>query len=239
LYFRIEGVDLFDNLVLRNISHASLRRSSMFGKGSGLVSFLTVCLVPLICVALVSVLRVRNWRLLFGAGMWFLLSVAQGCLTGQYYFHYFIPAFVPLTLVLASFEVKEKLVIPILITAVGLEASQIHDNYCWRQEYEKTAAEYVPLCGAIRNRGYILTKFLAGYRICGASSLDRFAFPPFYLSQHFVTLSGSGGIEVLRQKLRRGEIGSVVMTSEQFQLFGSSFTAAGPVHVVPVSFWDE
>src|SRR5206468_9650163 len=90
------------------------------------------------------------------------------------------------------------------------------------EEYRVAARHYRRLCDVIRDRGYILSGFLAGYRVCGSRWIDRFVFSPFYEDSHFAEFSGSGGLEGLAGKVKAGGVKAVVVTGSQWDRYGSS-----------------
>ena len=102
IYFHYRGVDLFEEIVLRNIKHASSSEVSIFDDGRGFNRFALMVIETTLLVALLLRFRVENWRLLSAALLWLALAVVQGCITRQYYFHYFIPGFIPLVIVWSS-----------------------------------------------------------------------------------------------------------------------------------------
>lgn len=212
VYFRMKGVDLIDQIVLRNVEHASLGRASPFAVDSGLRKFLIIAIATTFFVGLPCLYRIKNPRLFIGASLWLLLCLAQGCITGQYYAHYFYPAFLPLALIWASLDLPELYVAPLLFFLIALQSIQVVNNYIWLRGYERAAAAYRQVCAPLNSGGYIFTTFLAGYRVCKTSVLDKFMFPSFYVNDHFVKVSGSGGIKALRAKLRDGRLTAVIAT---------------------------
>ena len=69
-----------------------------------------------------------------------------------------------------------------------------------QREFSATKA-YVAaeLCPQVRGRSvYVADKLLSIYRIC-AIAPSKYMFPPFVFRPHFVALSGSRGLEELRE----------------------------------------
>jgi hypothetical protein len=222
IYFGLNGVNLVKQIFLLNLKHASSTSASLFGYGSGLKWFLIDAAEATALFAVFCSFRKPSAYLLKGAILWLFLSVVQGCLTRQYYPHYFIPAFAPLTLVWASFRFREAM-LPILLLCIAvIQCDRIHASYQWLTWYQDAVVRYRSVCEIINNRGYITTTFLAGYRVCESPSVDKFAFPPFYLDEHFAAISGTGGLTTLRGKIQAGEIVSLISFRSQVEGFRSS-----------------
>jgi hypothetical protein len=236
-YFRFEGVDLIDEIVVRNLVHASSSTMAFFGPISGGRRFTAVAGTMTLLYVLFCSSPSVNLPLLKGSSAWLILSVVQGCLTRQYYIHYFIPAFVPLVLVLASVKFRDTLLAPLLLCLLVFESGQIWSSYGSLNEYREEAARYRMICDSINRRGYIITPFLAGYRICKSPTLDKFVFPPFYLDEHFAKVSGSGGLATLRAKIKKGDIAALISTPAQLSALGT-FLDIGESRVNSVSVPD-
>lgn len=238
VYFRTKNVDLFQQIVYLNIMHASISQGNSLSPESVFKDFGAPAAIITATLLVVCRFKLKGPELFKGVLPWLALSLAQACITRQYYIHYFFPVFVPLTLIWGSFKLTEKAVSPLLICLLIMEGYQVFDHYTWFQRYRFAETRYRELCSVIDNRGYIITWFLAGYRICGTPAVDMFMFPPFYLDEHFVMLSGSGGMDTLRRKLETGSIKSVVATQNQWpklstQLGGKS----SAVTIVPDETW--
>lgn len=219
VYFLQHGVDLIKQIIGVNLRHVSSDALPILGPDSGFRDFLTVSAEAGVALCAVCALKRPDGQLLKGSLAWMLLSLIQGCLTRQYYQHYFLPSYAPLTLAWASFRVRETLVPLLMLGMIVLECQRIDEGYRWLTQYRGTTSQYLAVCDAINGRGYIMTEFLAGYRVCNTKSVDKFGFPPFYLAEHFAAVSNSGGLAALRSKLRRGEITSIIATGAQLEEF--------------------
>lgn len=243
VYFRMQGIDLISQVIAHNLAYASLgRRTLPFASDSGLRIFVEIAIVATFVVGLPCFFRIKNSRLFIGAVVWLLLSLAQGCLTGMYFAHYFWPAFVPLTLVWASLELAELSIAPLLLCLNAFQGIQVAHNYAWLRDYERAAAAYTQICGHLNSGGYIFTTFLAGYRVCNTSVsvLDKFMFPSFYVNPRFVTLSGSGGMTALLSKLQAGKLTGVVATQATVKkLAGPLAPPQSIVHIVSATAADR
>lgn len=237
-YFRTRGIDLIQEIVVRNIMHASQSEASILDPAGGFVRFMEIAVVVSVCVLLPTGLEVVHKRLLVGASIWFALSLLQGCVTRQYYLHYFIPAFVPLTLIWGSMKVDYRWVVPLFIVLVGVECVEVSGSYHWLNDYRAATQRYRPFCGAIDDGGYVLTSFLAAYRICNAPTVDKFVFPAFYLQDHFAQVSGSGGLEALRSKTEQGKVASIITTRALLEDLGPRLQVPNSeLKIVPDTAW--
>lgn len=222
LYFRSKSVDLIDQIVFRNIEHARRSEEQPFSTDSGLREFLFITAATSIPVGCACFFRAKNRSLLIGALAWLLLSVGQACISRQYYSHYFYPTYLPLTLIWASLQLEEIFVVPLIIGLVVIESTNVQSNFYYLEEYLRASDEYRKVCSDINSGGYIVSPFMAGYRICGTLIVDKFVFPAFYFDEHFIQVSGSGGPRAFRTKLERGDITSVVLSiadQRKFQMF--------------------
>ncbi|MEM8842379.1 MAG: hypothetical protein AAGD47_11445, partial [Pseudomonadota bacterium] len=95
IYFQRHGIDLFHEVVERNVIHASHRSAfylpRLFLAGLALVT-------GIIVLRLIVSGRFMARGPALALGVWTGLSFLQAILTGQYYFHYFLPVLVPLTI---------------------------------------------------------------------------------------------------------------------------------------------
>lgn len=213
VYFALHGVNLLQAIVLRNLVHAGSASVGIFSQESYLIPVTVLIAKITTPIVLLSGFRVKKRRLLFAAVPWLVLSLCQALITRQYYYHYFLPVFVPLSLVWASLRVDG---LPLAILApclLGLEASQALNAVRWNEAYRSTVAQYRNVCHAINDRGYVMSMFVAAYRVCNSPRVDKFMFPSFYLEEHFVLVSQSGGMEAFREKLDKRELKTVISTS--------------------------
>lgn len=234
VYFLAHGVDLAEAIVYRNLKHSAPSGVGAFGSDSGFMLFaLLVLKITAVGIVLCG-FRVKEVALLRAVLPWLALSLAQGFMTRQYYYHYFLPAFIPVSIIWASFKTSRLSLFLLALCLTGFECTQVLDSYRWRESYARTVAQYRRLCEAINDRGYILTGFLAAYRVCKTPAVDKFLFPPFYLDEHFARLSLSGGIPALRFKLDNGEIISIISTPAEWQKIAPQlYNGKTKVHLVP------
>ena len=213
VYFSMHGVDLLEAIVFRNLVHAGSTSVGIFAPESYFIPVSMLIARMTAPIALLSGFRVRRIRLLCAALPWLVLSLAQALITRQYYYHYFLPVFVPISLLWASLRLEGLLLAILASCLLGFAASQTLASLRLNEAYRSTAAQYRTVCDAINDRGYIMSMFLAAYRVCKSPHVDKFLFPAFYLDEHFVQVSQSGGMSALRAKLHNGELKTVISTS--------------------------
>jgi hypothetical protein len=135
-------------------------------------------------------------------------------LTRKYYYHYFIPALIPVVL-MTGLDARRELnrVFAVLASAYILVVS---GNYVYAQSQinENIQTIYSPQCASINAGAYILDKYIRSYRDCGENHFDKFVFPAFYTEAHFAQLSQSEGIAGLQQKLANKALPVVLMRSD-------------------------
>jgi len=211
LYFQQQGIDLFNEIITRNLQHGSGERATLVTK-NGLFYFLQI-IVPLIAVtaAFSSKAALTNFKVLGALLIWLALSIMQGLLTGKYYYHYFIPAFIPAIAIVLSLRPKVQFNALAIALILGGSFLIYTDTVKTRHAHQRQASMIQPYCAAINNGAYIMDTFLAGYRICGAQKFDKYAFPAFYLSPHFARISESGGMTAFKEKLETGQFTGVLI----------------------------
>ncbi len=211
LWLRAQGVDMLDYILFKNLAHSAGAPAKLFNRNSGLFEFVLICL-PMVLAALVFTSPKEQLRKpALAILLWLLLSIVQALLTRRYYYHYFIPAFVPV-LVWLMWQARGTRLSAAALACAAL-ALALNANFVKKHVALNAAlqADYRPQCELIRQGAYVLDVYLRPYRDCGATRVDRFAFPAFYMQDHFVALSGSGGMAGLRDKLASGAIPAVLM----------------------------
>ena len=202
-YFQARGVDLIETTIIVNLFHAANeRRPVLDSLGSYAVTQFVVVAVALIVWSLFSG-RGSARRLQWGVVVWVVASVLQAAITGKTYYHYFIPIYLPLCVFVVSrwergMSVKWNRRSMILGGALALALFSV--GVVHQREFSATKA-YVAaeLCPQVRGRSvYVADKLLSMYRICEIAP-SKYMFPPFVFRPHFVALSGSRGLEELRE----------------------------------------
>jgi hypothetical protein len=213
-YFRSNHVDLLDAILFTNFKHASDGGNPLLAKSGGFYKFFKVC-APLMLGGLVLAFWNNARKPLIAAVLvWASLSVLQGMLTKKYYYHYFIPALIPVVL-MTGLDAKRELnrVFALIASAYILVVS---GNYVYAQSQINVSIQsiYSPQCASINSGAYILDKYIRSYRDCGEEHFDKFVFPAFYTEAHFATLSQSEGIAGLQHKLASKAVPAVLMRSD-------------------------
>lgn len=213
IYFNAHGIDLLNEIFLKNIEHGFFDREPLIAL-NGLYRALCIY-IPLYCAALWLNLRARTGRAVLSAiTAWFVLSIVQGLLTGRYYYHYFIPAFIPLAASLSFVRPKDPFFSFAMLLVAVLSLSVFSRALDVRLEHRELTALFSPHCLKIARGAYVMDPFTAAYRTCNAGQVDRFVFPPFYLNLHFAGVSNSGGMPALREKVEKGRIPYVIVGPE-------------------------
>jgi hypothetical protein len=204
-YFHHHGVDLFHDIITRNLQHGSGERQVLITK-NGLYHFLKVAVPLMLLAAVFSAKGKYRNKASLAALSWLGLSIAQGLLTGQYYYHYFVPAFIPVVALIATLRPHAHFNSVAVLCLIGGAALILCDALRTRETHQHQLGLIQPFCRSINHGAYILDTFLAGYRECGLQRVDKYVFPAFYLSPHFARVSESGGMAALSQKLDTGQI---------------------------------
>jgi hypothetical protein len=213
LYFKRYGIDLFEQIFWRNIQYGSSDRFELFDRKTGLFRAVRT-LLPMYALGLWL-----NWRsktsstVIVILSIWFFLSMAQGMLTGKYYTHYFIPAVAPLITLIALSNPKGRFISLLTLLTFMCSLYVLKEALAVRLNHIELANDFKPHCQKIREGAYVMDKFIASYRLCGAEKVDKFVFPVFYIEPHFIKVSGSGGLATLKEKKDSGKIPGIIAGS--------------------------
>lgn len=217
IYFARHGINLLEAIVYRNLTHARSSSMSILSSGSFVLPFALLAVGTTLTIAMLSGFKTKGTCLLYASLPWIGLSLIQACVTRQYFYHYALPVFIPVSIAWAAFTPSRQYFVILAACLFCFECSQIPASLRLKDEYQKNVARYRSLCSLINDNGYVLTHFLAAYRVCNTLTVDRFMMPPFYLEEHFVKVSQSGGLESFRSKFRRGQIAFIVSTPAIWQ----------------------
>ena len=196
LYFYSQGVDLIYETILRNIQHSSGEREFLqihprFWK-------------PVIVLFLIGIISLTerkpeaDRRFVIAMLIWTGLSFLQSQITGRGYFHYFVPVFIPLCLLvfhLAYNLTKARLRITGYGLTVGVAWYALSLGNYYYQKNRIDTARLSAVC-SLKSFHYDGNKLFV-YRLCGVQPL-KYMFPQFYKSEHFQQVSGSGGMQWMR-----------------------------------------
>ncbi|MEM9046194.1 MAG: hypothetical protein AAGC81_16025 [Pseudomonadota bacterium] len=191
LYFWMHGIDLIEETIIRNLTHAEGSRSVYIPK-TALLGFSVLGAV--IGSRLVVHGRYGERWLVAALLAWTLLSFLQSQVTGRSYAHYFVPVFVPLS-ILAFLDWPARTVGFFRVCIVALTAAlsigvltlsvlSFRGDQLARQELAGNCPD-----GPFQYHG----GYLAAYRACDAAQPGKYFYPPFYSDLHFIGVSGSGG----------------------------------------------
>lgn len=191
-YFRAHGVDLVFETIGRNLVHSGTSRSPFELPNS----FVACCVV---CAATIGLGLVLGWksdrfaRLLPPLAAWFLLSAVQAGITGKYYSHYFAPVIIPAAILSMAAVAKAGRRAMAAAGVAALVAGLAVNAYAWHllSRYRDTARRVAEYCD--RGPFHYHGSFLAAYRVCDDFVPQKYMFPLFYVDEHFVRVSGSGG----------------------------------------------
>ncbi|MBY8975544.1 hypothetical protein KHP62_06995 [Rhodobacteraceae bacterium NNCM2] len=187
LWFRAEGVDLIAETVLRNLVHAADRGAFHLPK-----LFLAGAALPLGLIALRLAVQGRYMPARPAAALvlWAALAFLHATVTGQYYFHYFIPVFVPLAIMVFSGPpVAFRAGIGALFIALGIGVLATAAVKLAAEQSRQEALAALCTEGSFHYHG----DYLAIYRRCDGPPPLRFMYPRFYAAPHFALVSESGG----------------------------------------------
>jgi hypothetical protein len=124
--------------------------------------------------------------------LWSALSFVQAGVTGKYYFHYFMPAFIPLSL-LAYLTLQrtrwfETALLSLMIFGISLSLTRgAFRNFLGFRSWSTAISKQ---CEA---PFYYEGLRIAAYRVCDSFVPAKYMFPPFVRAPHFVAVSESGG----------------------------------------------
>jgi hypothetical protein len=195
IYFRFYGVDLVLETIARNLFYSSTHRDPFT-----LIYYFKIGIYA--CVALTAAGLILDKPkhhpvALAAAIAWVALSCAQAAVTGRYYFHYFAPVFIPLSVITAMyFRMKQRWVQYAAIAgAVAITPLAVRSALSRNAIDSTKAAAFEQFCD--QKPFYVLDNYLAAYRHCPDFVPHKYMFSGFLTAEGLSSVAQSGGMATL------------------------------------------
>jgi len=216
LIYLPNGIDLFEQTITKNIMHSESERKP-FEIRSFPREFLYISAFLFIVFTsqLIYSKFNANWLRIGGLAIWVIASITSALITGKYFYHYFIPVYIPLALslfLIGDRKNQRERVAEIFGTCINLNGaaiciacaslllatfniSYVSKQLAYNAQLKSTAARYD--CFKSYQRVYFLSYDIGLYRLCNLPP-PKYVFASFIFKPHFIKISGSRGMLELK-----------------------------------------